>query len=130
MKECNAVGKKNGFKTMEMLEAVILDPEEWTPENGLTTAAQKIQRKKIADHFRKEIDVRFPSLSFTLTPPELPCSFLSSYRRYTRTSEGLSRYGVSWRPLVKRSSLDCGCDTLPVSSLLSLLISFVLVVIS
>lgn len=62
MKECNAIGKKNGFKTMEMLEAVILDPEEWTPENGMTTAAQKIQRKKIADHFRKEIEVRFPAI--------------------------------------------------------------------
>ncbi|KAL0062754.1 long-chain fatty acid-CoA ligase [Marasmius tenuissimus] len=56
LKECNAVGKKNSFKPLEILSAVILTDEEWTPENGLVTAAQKIQRKKIADKFKKEID--------------------------------------------------------------------------
>lgn len=57
MKECNALGKKNDFKPMEMLEAVILTAEEWTPENGFTTAAQKLNRKKVEQAFRKEIDV-------------------------------------------------------------------------
>ncbi|KAG7087876.1 hypothetical protein E1B28_013814 [Marasmius oreades] len=56
LKECNAVGKKNGFKPLETLSAVILTPEEWTPENGLVTAAQKIQRKKVAEVFDKEIE--------------------------------------------------------------------------
>ncbi|KAF9257898.1 long-chain-fatty-acid-CoA-ligase [Marasmius fiardii PR-910] len=56
LKECNAVGKKNGFKPLEILSAVILTPEEWTPENGMVTAAQKIQRKKIAEAFHKEIE--------------------------------------------------------------------------
>lgn len=55
LKECNAVGKKNGLKSMETLEAVILTAEEWTPENGLVTAAQKLQRTKVAKHFEKEI---------------------------------------------------------------------------
>ena len=59
LKECNAVGKKNGFKPMELLEAVILTAEEWTPESGLVTAAQKVQRKKVAEAFEKEIKVRF-----------------------------------------------------------------------
>jgi long-chain acyl-CoA synthetase len=58
LKACNAAGKKNGFKPMELLEGVILTPDEWTPESGLVTAAQKIQRKKIADAFAKEIKVR------------------------------------------------------------------------
>jgi long-chain acyl-CoA synthetase len=58
LKECNALGKKNGFKPQELLQAVILTPEEWTPENGLVTAAQKIQRSKIAKTFEKEIKVR------------------------------------------------------------------------
>ncbi|GBE86847.1 Long-chain-fatty-acid--CoA ligase 2 [Sparassis crispa] len=53
--QCNALGKKNGFKTMELLEAVVLTAEEWTPESGLVTAAQKIQRKRIAEHYAKEI---------------------------------------------------------------------------
>ncbi|CAE6371469.1 unnamed protein product [Rhizoctonia solani] len=55
LKQCNVVGKKAGFKPLEILEAVVLTPEEWTPENELVTAAQKIQRKKIAQKYEKEI---------------------------------------------------------------------------
>ncbi|KAF5334972.1 hypothetical protein D9611_009928 [Ephemerocybe angulata] len=56
LKEANVVGKKNGFKAMEILQAVVLTAEEWTPESGLVTAAQKIQRVKIAHTFKAEID--------------------------------------------------------------------------
>ncbi|KAG9090166.1 long-chain fatty acid-CoA ligase [Ceratobasidium sp. 370] len=59
LKECNAVGKKAGFKPLEILEAVVLTPDEWTPESELVTAAQKIQRKKIAQRYDKEIKVGF-----------------------------------------------------------------------
>lgn len=55
--ECNAVGKKNGFKPNELLQSVVLTPEEWTPESGLVTAAQKIQRAKIAHTFKDQINV-------------------------------------------------------------------------
>ncbi|KAJ7750931.1 long-chain-fatty-acid-CoA-ligase [Mycena maculata] len=55
LKECNAVGKKSGFKAMETLSAVVLTPDEWTPESGLVTAAQKIQRSAIARKFDAEI---------------------------------------------------------------------------
>lgn len=58
LRECNAAGKKTGFKGIEMLQAVVLTAEEWTPESGLVTAAQKIQRKKIAERFDAEIKVR------------------------------------------------------------------------
>ena len=68
VKECNATGKKSGFKLQELLQAVVLTPDEWTPESGLVTAAQKIQRTKIAKTFREEINVRiyssFPSFFF------------------------------------------------------------------
>lgn len=57
MKECNAVGKKNGFKPMEILESIILTADEWTPESGLVTAAQKVQRRKVAEHYGDEIKV-------------------------------------------------------------------------
>ncbi|KAF8547528.1 acetyl-CoA synthetase-like protein [Imleria badia] len=63
LKECNVVGKKNDFKAMEMLEAVILTAEEWTPESGLVTAAQKVQRSKIVKRFQQEIQVRTSSVS-------------------------------------------------------------------
>ncbi|TFK35638.1 hypothetical protein BDQ12DRAFT_737516 [Crucibulum laeve] len=58
LKERNAIGKKNGFKPMELLQAVVLTPEEWTPESGLVTAAQKIQRSKIAKTFEPKIKTK------------------------------------------------------------------------
>ncbi|KAF8486866.1 long-chain-fatty-acid-CoA-ligase [Russula ochroleuca] len=58
LKECNATGKKSGFKGIEMLQAVVLTADEWTPESGLVTAAQKLQRKKIAQKYDAEISVR------------------------------------------------------------------------
>lgn len=63
LKDCNALGKKNGFKPMEILQAVILTPTEWTPENGLVTAAQKIQRSRISKAFDSEIKVLSPLLT-------------------------------------------------------------------
>lgn len=57
LKECNVAGKKSGFKGIEMLQGVVLTADEWTPESGLVTAAQKIQRKKIAQKFDAEIQV-------------------------------------------------------------------------
>jgi long-chain acyl-CoA synthetase len=54
-----------------MLQEVILTPEEWTPQNGLLTAAQKLQvraihgtydsskpgaqRKQIFEHYKDQI---------------------------------------------------------------------------
>jgi long-chain acyl-CoA synthetase len=66
LKECNAAGKKSGFKGIEMLQGVVLTTDEWTPESGLVTAAQKIQRKKIAQRYDAEIKVRVfaPSVSW------------------------------------------------------------------
>ena len=65
LKACNDLGKKNQFKSLEMLQAVVLTPDEWTPESGLVTAAQKVQRKKVAEKFENEIKVR-EILSFFL----------------------------------------------------------------
>jgi long-chain acyl-CoA synthetase len=62
LKDCNAQGKKAGFKPMEMLGAVILTPEEWTPESGMVTAAQKTQRKNIAKKFDAEIKAEYKKL--------------------------------------------------------------------
>ncbi|KAF8525618.1 acetyl-CoA synthetase-like protein [Hysterangium stoloniferum] len=53
--QCNAVGKKSGFKSIEVLQGVVLTADEWTPESELVTAAQKLQRRKIAERYRNEI---------------------------------------------------------------------------
>jgi long-chain acyl-CoA synthetase len=71
LKECNAAGKKSGFKGVEMLQGVVLTVDEWTPESGLVTAAQKIQRKKIAQRYDDQIKVRF-SLPLLVDPNHQP----------------------------------------------------------
>ncbi|TIA71934.1 hypothetical protein E3P89_01930 [Wallemia ichthyophaga] len=53
--EVNQGGKKAGFKGMELLETVILTLDEWTPQSGLVTAAQKIQRKAIEKQYAEPI---------------------------------------------------------------------------
>lgn len=60
LENCNAIGKKNGFKPLEILESIVLTAEEWTPESGLVTAAQKLQRKKIHDAHKDEIKKVYP----------------------------------------------------------------------
>ncbi|WVQ77803.1 hypothetical protein IAR50_007493 [Cryptococcus sp. DSM 104548] len=60
LKELNAVGKKAGLKGMELLEAIVLVADEWTPESGFLTAAQKLQRKTIDKHYEDRIKAVYP----------------------------------------------------------------------
>ncbi|OCH87696.1 long-chain-fatty-acid-CoA-ligase [Obba rivulosa] len=55
LKSCNAAGKKAALKPMEILQAVVLTADEWTPENGIVTAAQKVQRRKVAERYKDDI---------------------------------------------------------------------------
>jgi long-chain acyl-CoA synthetase len=87
LKACNAIGKKNGFKSMEFLQAVILTPEEWTPESGLVTAAQKIQRNKIAKKFEAGIKVFLSTVLLSNS------ALMKCYRRLMQISN--SRYQIS-----------------------------------
>ena len=88
--KCNEAGKKNQFKPLELLEAVVLTAEEWTPESGLVTAAQKVQRKKVAEKFDKEIKVR---PLFSGDDKILGSDF--SHRRLTRAVRG-ANCGLGW----------------------------------
>lgn len=56
LKELNSTGVKQGLKGMELLEAVVLTPDEWTPETGFLTAAQKLNRKHIEKHYHNEVN--------------------------------------------------------------------------
>jgi len=76
LKECNATGKKSGFKGIEMLQAVVLTADEWTPESGLVTAAQKLQRKKIAQKYDAEVLVRFFSFHLVFVVRAVSCRHL------------------------------------------------------
>jgi len=58
LRDLQAIAKKNGFKAIEVVQGVVLSPEEWTPESGLVTAAQKVQRKAVEKKYLEEIKVR------------------------------------------------------------------------
>ncbi|CAN9082462.1 acetyl-CoA synthetase-like protein [Alternaria alternata] len=56
LKQLQQAGQKGGLAAFEMIEGVVLADEEWTPQNGLTTAAQKLNRKGILKQYQKEVD--------------------------------------------------------------------------
>jgi len=60
LKDLNAVGRKAGFKPLESMQTVVLTPDEWTPQNGLLTAAAKLQRKAIHGKYQSQIDAVYP----------------------------------------------------------------------
>lgn len=49
LKELNNVARKQGLKGMELLEAVVLTEDEWTPESGFLTAAQSESNHRARD---------------------------------------------------------------------------------
>ena len=65
--DLQALAKKAGLKGIEVVQGVVLTPDEWTAEAGLLTAAQKVQRKAIESTFNEQIMVR-PAFSLYLLP--------------------------------------------------------------
>ena len=57
LNECIEVGKKSGFKDSEILQAVVLSAEEWTPESGFVTATHKLRREEITESYHAGISV-------------------------------------------------------------------------
>jgi len=54
--ELQQAGKSGGLSGIEIIAGVVLADEEWTPQNGLVTSAQKLSRKKILEKYTKEVD--------------------------------------------------------------------------
>ncbi|BFZ53743.1 long-chain fatty acid-CoA ligase [Savitreella phatthalungensis] len=61
--EMHAVGKKANFRGIELISNVVLISEEFTPQNGLVTSAQKLQRKKIQQKYQDEISHAYKQAS-------------------------------------------------------------------
>ncbi|KAI8840614.1 hypothetical protein BJ741DRAFT_641809 [Chytriomyces cf. hyalinus JEL632] len=55
------IAKSIGLKPAEIVGQVFLTPEEWTPQNGLLTAAMKLQRKTIVDKYKGDIRAMYAS---------------------------------------------------------------------
>ncbi|EMR71896.1 hypothetical protein MGN70_014238 [Eutypa lata] len=63
LKELQSVGRSGGLSGIEIIEGVVLSDEEWTPQNGLVTAAQKLNRKGILKQYQKEVKEAYGSAS-------------------------------------------------------------------
>ncbi|XP_068241482.1 long-chain-fatty-acid--CoA ligase 4-like [Palaemon carinicauda] len=63
LEELKSHGKKQGLGRWDFPAAIHLTPEPWTPESGLVTAALKIRRKNIKDHFRDAIMSMYDKVS-------------------------------------------------------------------
>ncbi|KAA8644369.1 hypothetical protein EYZ11_001394 [Aspergillus tanneri] len=56
LRELQKAGRQGQLAAFEIIDGVVLDKDEWTPQNGYVTAAQKIQRKKIFEKNQKGVD--------------------------------------------------------------------------
>lgn len=61
LNELLKTGKSQGLGGIELLLGVVFVDEEWTPQNGFVTSAQKLQRKKILASVQKEVDELYAS---------------------------------------------------------------------
>ncbi|OLN97577.1 Long-chain-fatty-acid-CoA ligase 1-like protein 1 [Colletotrichum chlorophyti] len=61
--ELQNAGRQGGLSGIEIIEGVVMSDEEWTPQNDLVTAAQKLQRKKILEKYKAEVAKAYGSSS-------------------------------------------------------------------
>ncbi|CAD6500006.1 BgTH12-04111 [Blumeria graminis f. sp. triticale] len=53
--ELQQAGKAGGLTGIEIIEGAVLADEEWTPQSGLITSAQKLNRRAILEKYKKEV---------------------------------------------------------------------------
>ncbi|KAI1815175.1 AMP-binding enzyme [Poronia punctata] len=63
LKELQNTGRAGGLSGIEIIEGVALSDEEWTPQNGLVTAAQKLNRKGILNKYKQQVEQAYSSSS-------------------------------------------------------------------
>ena len=56
LQELQMGGKAGGLTGIELIQGVVLADEEWTPQNGMTTSAQKINRKGILNQYQDSVN--------------------------------------------------------------------------
>ncbi|KAK3944879.1 acetyl-CoA synthetase-like protein [Diplogelasinospora grovesii] len=55
LKELQNAGRQGGLSGIEIIEGVVVSDEEWTPQNNMVTAAQKLNRRGILQTYKKEV---------------------------------------------------------------------------
>lgn len=61
LKELLNQGRTGGLRGIELLQGVVMTDVEWTPQNGLATSAQKLNRKGIVANHKREIERAYGS---------------------------------------------------------------------
>ncbi|KAL9013581.1 MAG: hypothetical protein Q9173_001744 [Seirophora scorigena] len=61
LKGLQSAGRQGGLNGIEIIDGVVMADEEWNAANGLTTAAQKINRRGILSKYSKEVDRAYGS---------------------------------------------------------------------
>ncbi|KAK1637104.1 long-chain-fatty-acid-CoA ligase-like protein [Colletotrichum phormii] len=57
LQQLQQIAKEAGLASIEVVESVVLvDDQEWTPQNGLTTAVGKLNRREIVNRYQGIID--------------------------------------------------------------------------
>ena len=56
LKQMQAVGRRAGLASIEIIAGVVLADEEWTPQNGLVTATSKLDRKLLVETYKGGIE--------------------------------------------------------------------------
>ncbi|KAL9944706.1 hypothetical protein D7B24_003511 [Verticillium nonalfalfae] len=59
LKDLVTVGKNGGLGGIEIISAVVLVEDEWTPASGLVTATQKVNRRALRAHYKTQIAKAF-----------------------------------------------------------------------
>ncbi|KAF4976719.1 hypothetical protein FZEAL_6655 [Fusarium zealandicum] len=55
LEDLQSAGRESGLSSIEIVVAVVITHEEWTPPSGLVTATQKLNRRAIQAKFKTEI---------------------------------------------------------------------------
>jgi long-chain acyl-CoA synthetase len=63
LKALQDTGRQKGLKSIETVRSVFVTSDEWTPENDLLTAANKVKRQLIVKKYKQEIDAMYEELS-------------------------------------------------------------------
>lgn len=59
LKDLLTVGRRGGLAGIELIDGVVIADDEWTPQSGLVTAAMKLNRRGLTDHYKTEIDAAY-----------------------------------------------------------------------
>lgn len=59
LKSLQDTARQYKLKSFEVVKAIYITPDEWTPDNDLLTAAQKLKRNQVVAKYRAQIDALY-----------------------------------------------------------------------